>query len=360
MAMLQKTVLILNILFIAAAFFIENLLPTQPQNKVLPKSYHSQNAEETEEVNISYETYRIFNPESAILQSLRNKREPEQITVCQLMNNPPAYNHKLIAVTGFVIHGFENFTIFDPACNSLQSIWLEYGGKSSSGTMYCCGVTAARTRPEQLVVEEIAVPLTIDENFRTFDRLIRRSPDTIVRATIVGRFFSGEKMELRIGTLWGSYGHMGFSSLLAIERIVSVGSQEKRKDLDYCSTGDYPDLEDGCGCQDLLREQTYGGIIEFQKRVEQRERDWSFDNPQRVAIETLARLLKIDENSLTNIKLTRKAQGRFVYEWRPKNKYVYYVVTISRPIWLSYYAKDSSKVAWVAIEANKAFCGDEE
>jgi hypothetical protein len=57
---------------------------------------------------------------------------------------PPAYNQKLVEVTAFVAHALEDFTLFDPTCSSWPGVWLEYGGKAESETMYCCGVTADR------------------------------------------------------------------------------------------------------------------------------------------------------------------------------------------------------------------------
>ncbi|HZS08178.1 MAG TPA: hypothetical protein VFD58_25310 [Blastocatellia bacterium] len=85
--------------------------------------------------------------------------EPIKVTVCQLKNDPAAYNHKLVQVTGFISHGFEDFTLFDPGCSSWPAVWLEYGGVAASGTMYCCGITADRSRPKQLTVEKISIPL---------------------------------------------------------------------------------------------------------------------------------------------------------------------------------------------------------
>src|ERR1700741_1648508 len=73
--------------------------------------------------------------------------ERVKVSYCELKKNPGAYNHKLIEVTGFISHGFEDFTMFDPACSSYAEVWLEYGGMAKSGTMYCCGVTASRHRP---------------------------------------------------------------------------------------------------------------------------------------------------------------------------------------------------------------------
>lgn len=57
--------------------------------------------------------------------------QPEKLTACQLKNDPAAYNHKLVEVTGFVSHDFEDFTIFDqPALRGLLS-GLNMGQKQS-------------------------------------------------------------------------------------------------------------------------------------------------------------------------------------------------------------------------------------
>src|SRR5439155_20768565 len=119
------------------------------------------------------------------------EEQPESITVCQLKSDPAAYNHKLVEVTAFVSHGFEDFSLFDPTCPSWPGVWLEYGGKRKSGTMYCCGVTADRHRPKELKVEDIAIPLTDNDQLREFDRLIQPPFSSghhgfIVHATLVG------------------------------------------------------------------------------------------------------------------------------------------------------------------------------
>ncbi len=98
---------------------------------------------------------------------------PAKVTVCQLKYDPPAYNHKLIEVAGFVSHAFEDFSLFEPGCSEWPAIWLEYGGTSKSGTMYCCGVTADRHRPKELIVKHIPIPFLANEEFEQFDRAIQ-------------------------------------------------------------------------------------------------------------------------------------------------------------------------------------------
>jgi hypothetical protein len=150
-------------------------------------------------------------------------REAEKVGVCTLLANRAAYNQKLIEVTGVVSHGFERFVFSDPACAERLGIWLEYGGTVGSGTVYCCGISADRTRETPLVVEGIGVPLSQDATFRRFDARIRTGEEANFRATVVGRFFAGHPQRVGAGKIWG-YGHLGCCSLLVIQQVVTVDS----------------------------------------------------------------------------------------------------------------------------------------
>src|SRR5258708_34477608 len=94
--------------------------------------------------------------------------EATKVTVCQLKVDPPAYNHKLIEVTGFVSHAFEDFSLFDPACSSWPPVWLEYGGKSQSGTNYCCGGSANPKRPDEMKMGGIRIPVIVNREIEDF------------------------------------------------------------------------------------------------------------------------------------------------------------------------------------------------
>jgi hypothetical protein len=292
-----------------------------------------------------------------VILAQKQSAEPERVTPCELKSDPAKYNQKLIEITGFVSHGFEDFTIFDPDCSSWPSVWLEYGGTAASGTMYCCGVTASRTRQKQLEVENLPISLVADEQFLLFDKLLQRRPDSVVHATLVGRFFAGAQQKYPGGTSWGGYGHMGCCSLLAIQQVKSVDPQD-REDLDYRASADQPDItKAGCGYRFLTDIGPSNEIIQFQRRADSGERSWSFDDPQQVAREGLARLLKIDGNSINRINETSKTQGRVIYVWRPTRGGASYMVVVSRPYLLSFYAKDAKRVAWVITAAYELSCG---
>ena len=288
---------------------------------------------------------------------VQSPASPPKISVCQLKIDPLAYNHKLVEVTGFVSHGFENFHIFDPTCDSWPNPWLEYGGTTASGTIYCCGVTAERSRPQPLVVEGITVDLVEDARLKEFDQLISSGPESLVHATIVGRFFAGELITTQVSSFWGGYGHMGCCSLFAIQQIVSVDPRESNE-LDYRAESDQPDLNKECPSYGFLTDFANGKLsIKAQERADLGQEEWAFTDPKRVASEGLAQLIKLSDPSTIELKQTRQRQGRIIYWWRPKGKTTRYMVVVSRPYLLSFHAKDPKRVAWVLIAAYEASCG---
>jgi hypothetical protein len=266
--------------------------------------------------------------------ALAYSEEPENVSVCRLKADPAAFNHKLVQVTSFVSHGFEDFSLQEPICNSTFDIWIEYGGKAVSGTVFCCGGSGERTRRKEMKVEDISIPLVEDENFRKLDRLLQVPPSyAIAHATIIGRFFSGKEISYPKGKRWGGYGHMGCCSLLVIQQVVAVDPHD-RDDLDYESFVDQPDVDKlKCGgYQDLAEILPYQNMLAAQENAETGEGGWAFDDPQRVAVNGLAKLLKLNEESITGMKEMRKSRGKTVYEWHLTGRKTRYMVVVTRPL----------------------------
>lgn len=150
---------------------------------------------------------------------------PLDVSVCSLLRDPAAYNHKRVKVTGDVSRGFEDFTLSDGVCPKTGGqIWLELGGRVGSGVMYCCEVTDETRRDESLIAEGVATSMLEDATFKRFQKLTRSSGRRYGHAhvTLVGVYFSGKKQVLPGGTFWGGYGHMGMLSLLVIEQVLAA------------------------------------------------------------------------------------------------------------------------------------------
>ncbi|HEX7295736.1 MAG TPA: hypothetical protein VF251_08300, partial [Pyrinomonadaceae bacterium] len=266
------------------------------------------------------------------------------------------YNQKLVKVTAFLSHGFEDSSFFDSACPSSRfNIWYDFGGKRSTGTMYCCGVVPSVTRPKDVVVEDIPIPLVVDQNFEILDRLLRRPGGGLAHGTFIGRFFSGQKQKNADGAdWWVGYGHMGMSSLFMVQQVLRVDPHD-RTDVDYDSSQTYPDFgKDDCFYQNL---QEFESAIELQKQADADGGSWMFEDPKRVAVEALAKQLNLNPSALSNIRLRRQAQGRMFYEWRSNPENRSFVVAVTRPYLLVFYAK-TRKVAWVPSGVYRHSCND--
>ena len=152
--------------------------------------------------------------------SLRHEEastSPREATACNLLKEPTAWNHVRVRVTAVATHGFEDFSLSSPACEGSQkAIWLTYGGRANSETIYCCpGEGEESLRAEPLVLEGVTLALVEDATFNRFRERLRKHPRVAVRMTVVGTFFAGAQTPAG----WGGFGHLGCCSLLVIERV---------------------------------------------------------------------------------------------------------------------------------------------
>jgi hypothetical protein len=278
--------------------------------------------------------------------------EPERVEYCQLKRDPSAYNHKLVEVKAFFTHGFEDSAMFDPDCASFPQVWVEFGGRVKTGTMYCCGESNTRTRLKPLTVENVQIDLTEDDTFKVFDKLFHSGRSSIVYATVIGRFFAGEKMKWGpTETRWGGYGHMGCCSLIAIERVTFVDLHDNA-DLDYSNSNVF---RPNCSYQTLE-----GTTVSFQLRALQRAESgdsWAFSDATRVAQDAVERIARDREKEVTKNppRITKISAGLLVYQWHAI-KDVFYIFVVSKPYLLSIYANDPKKVPWVVTNAYNSSC----
>ena len=290
--------------------------------------------------------------------------EPLKVTACQLKKDPPTYNHKQVEITGFVTHASHNFTIYDPTCPTWPAIWLEYGGTINSGTVNCCKTMADRHRSQPLVVDGVPVPLTVNQQFEDFDRAIQPplrpgQSGAVEHATLIGTFFAGQQMQdPDNGHYWGGYGYMGCCSMLAIQEVKDPDS-EWHPDLDYGESNEKLDFQPGCTLRPLLPAEQDAALLQAQHDAESGSRDWAFTDPARVASDALSRVTHISHDQLAGIKLTHDTPTRKTYQWNSAENAKSYMAVVSRPYWLSFYAHDPKRVAWVAVIAYEATCTGE-
>lgn len=81
-------------------------------------------------------------------------------TVCKIIADPPAFNHKLVKLSGTVYQAMEKFSLSVESCGAVKlgnwtGIWVEYGGRVRTGAKYCCGIPMNRDRPTDLEIEGV-------------------------------------------------------------------------------------------------------------------------------------------------------------------------------------------------------------
>jgi hypothetical protein len=277
---------------------------------------------------------------------------PIKVTVCDLKRDPVAYDHRLVEVTGFTSHAFEDFTLFDMNCPEFPNVWIEYGGTVTTKTMYSGGDTNSRVRPEPIKVEGVSVPLIEDENFREFDRQVQHlsaSSKSISHATVIGRFFAGEERIYPKARFWGGYGHMGRYTLLVIQKVVSV-TPWNRTDVDYLPGVKFDEFEISKVHRNLLFWDYEDELMKGLKRCEAGGREWAFDDPRRVAAAFLAESLEIGEQSVSGLKLVRDVPGQKTFQWNATGNEPPYLIVVSRPFFLTFFAKDPNRIPWLGVQ----------
>jgi hypothetical protein len=162
----------------------------------------------------------------------QNQEVPLKVSLCEVKAHPENFLHKLVEFTATASHGFEDSMVEDGRCSWPKGgpgVWMEYGGKRSTATMYCCGFTPKPDRDKTLVVDGISLDLVDDVTFRTFNKLLhpvraKPGPSSTVKATLRGRIFGRYEGigGTQQGLGWRGYGHMDCCMLFIVTQVVSV------------------------------------------------------------------------------------------------------------------------------------------
>ncbi len=161
-------------------------------------------------------------------RSARAQETPQEVSFCNLANDPKSYGGKMIRVRGVVSDEFEDFTLSAESCHTQQGIWLAFGGDVASNVPSTVN-DIYRTPGTELKVNGVSYGIEKDENFRRFYALIAaRHGDKAtyrVTATLTGAFFAGEQNKTPGGeSTFTGYGHLGCCSLFVITKVSEVES----------------------------------------------------------------------------------------------------------------------------------------
>jgi hypothetical protein len=134
---------------------------------------------------------------------LAEQQKPADTTLCEIAENPSAFNNKLVRVRGHVSVNFEYSTVEGDGCSN--GLWFTYGDGSGPPGLVAYVIGGAQPGAEDAdgtYVPPIEVKLVRDSNFAKFQRMMvaavnadsraaKSSPNEYVyhrvTATFVGR-----------------------------------------------------------------------------------------------------------------------------------------------------------------------------
>jgi hypothetical protein len=172
-------------------------------------------------------------------------------SVCDVLNNPVAFDGKLIRVKATAVAGFDEFVIQGSGCSSDGAIWLDYpsGTKGKAGPAALMRLQLAKNAAAVTDVPERGpVTLQRDSQFSRFDSLLATPaksramclgcPRYTVSATIVGRLDAVDAPGLIRDDKGKVTGLSGFGNmnLYRARLVLQSVSDVANHDIDYAAT----------------------------------------------------------------------------------------------------------------------------
>ncbi|MEJ2246811.1 MAG: hypothetical protein P8Y80_12150 [Acidobacteriota bacterium] len=288
-----------------------------------------------------------------------------EVSVCDLQKDPDAYNHRLIQVQGRISHEFEDFTLHDDRCADNNEPWLMYGGDGPNDITYCCGLNTGSK--EKVNIEGFDVPFKRDSIAERFINILNSyrinkkakivyletDPSFSVTATIIGRFFAGNKT----GIPGRGYGHMGCCSLLVIQQILSID-----KIVTNIKPGERSCYTEGWN-------EIGGDIDELASMLNARHKNdepWRKKDARRVATEALNLYLRKLEPALEfkgckseHLTYSEKLYNQYMTTCRwNSNSSDFYVVEVMKFYFLKNSSNNWKDISWMPSRITHEHCSD--
>ena len=163
---------------------------------------------------------------------------PVLVALCDLLKNPKTYDGKRIEIRGKICLDMEDFTIYDPSCNTWPGLWLMFGGDVSTPTKSTVNDND-RLPGHNIKVNGIEYELVKDvkekEFLKTLTARQAKKPAYRVTATLVGTFLAGrskEESKAKGMPDFPGYGHMGCCHLFVIQQVSAIETKPRENGPD--------------------------------------------------------------------------------------------------------------------------------
>lgn len=126
---------------------------------------------------------RCIIPVDEQASKLAARQKPIDTTVCAVLNNPAAFNNKLVRVRGYVSASAEYSELEGDGCS--RSIWFAYGNGEAPLALVAYvngGASPGAQDPEGKLILPVPVKLVQDSHFRRFQRLMKAAAKANARS----------------------------------------------------------------------------------------------------------------------------------------------------------------------------------
>jgi len=169
-------------------------------------------------------------------QSVLQESTSGEVPLCDVLEQPEAFDKQHVKIRGIVRLEFENFTVHSRSCRAAKGVWVMFGGDVATPTP---STWNDRVRKPGSVLSGggISYPLQKDESFHEFYRaMTARSENSAtysVTATLDGTFFAAPvRRDARGKEYPAGFGHLWCCHLLIISSVSEVTATPVHSEID--------------------------------------------------------------------------------------------------------------------------------
>jgi hypothetical protein len=277
------------------------------------------------------------------------QERPWSVSPCELLKKPGMYTETLISVPGMVLVGTQEFTSHGYDCgDQYGALRLEFGGNPSD--------PKDRFRLPMARLEASTVPLKKDADYDTMQRLMKSAAESgqtkMLRATLIGRFFSGPAFGSRSGEI--KYPDARF----VISEVELVSNRiEDPVDFSSDSAAVTAKPVKGCSVTELpVPRREAEDKLQRLSREPSENLDYLRD-PRQVAARAIAEQEEVPSDEIAGkLRASGEAVAVNSYTWISTDGLSTYTVTVNRPYWLLPSTYSGDTVIWVPKRVVKTTC----
>jgi len=284
----------------------------------------------------------------ALALPLIAQERPWSVSPCVLLKKPGMYADTMVSVPGLVLYGPGQFTSHGFDCaDDHGALRLEFGGNPTD--------PKDQFRLPESRLEAGTVPLKKDADYETMTKLMKQADAAgkikMLRATLIGRFFTGQAVGKKSGEISYPNSHLVISEVELV-----TDKLEDPVDFTVLPTA-LPKAPKGCTVAEIAV-PSRSDEDQLQRRSREPSENLEYlSDPVQVAAHAIAAEEKTDANEVADrLKSTGEGVALRDYTWTSPDGVRSYDITVNRPYWLLPSTYSGDTVIWAPKQIVKTVC----